>query len=457
MKKLSVIFFILLTFFVRMMANSSEIKIPEWHKKVLKNGVKLVSLYTEKIPMVSINLIIPSGSALDPPGKEGLARLTARMLLKGTKNRDEERIAFDVEFLGGSLETYSSQDYSAISAEFMSKDVLKAIEIFFDVLLNPIFPEEEFKKEKERAMDLLKQEKDNPSLIASKEFFQFLFKDHPYAHSSIGSEETIEKIKLEDAIDFYKKRFIPNGSVFVIVGNFDKSSIGKIENSLNMWKDRKTGLEPIKKLEEILERRILIVDDPDQTQSQIRIGRISFVSKKDPDFPAAVLANTILGGGFTSRLVNEVRVNRGLTYGINSSFVNYKSGGVFLVSTFTKNKSTLETIKIIIDELKKFKETSVTDAELEGAKNYITGQFPRGLETNNKLASQIGEIEFFNYPPEILKNFLTEIKKVTKDDIQRVSQKHFDLGNFTLLVLSNAKEVEEDLKELGKYEVKRMK
>lgn len=439
------------------MASPSEIKIPEWNKKVLKNGAKLVSLPSEKIPMVSINLMIPAGSTFDPPGKEGLARLTAKMLLKGTKNRDEEKIAFDVEFLGGYLETYSSQDYSLISSEFMSKDISKAIEIFFDVLLNPTFPEQEFKKEKERAIDLLRQEKDNPSLIASKEFFQFLFMDHPYAHSSIGSEETIEKIHLEDVVNFYNKRFIPDGSVFVMVGNFDKSSIVKIENYLNLWKDKKARLEPIKKLEEIPERRMSVIDDPDQTQSQIRMGRISFISKKDPDFPAVVVANTILGGGFTSRLVNEVRVNRGLTYGINSSFINYKNGGAFLISTFTKNKSTLETIKIIIDEVKKFKESSVSDAELEGAKNYITGQFPRGLETNNKLASQIGEIEFFDYPQEILKNFLIGIKKVTKEDVQRVSKKYFDLEKFTLLVLGNAKEIEKDLKELGKYEVKKIK
>ncbi len=450
--KLTIIVFLLLVVFSNLIL-ASEIKLPPYQKSSLGNDLTLLVMENKKLPLVNFRLVIKAGSVYDPVGKEGLANLTATLIRKGTKAKSFEQISEEIEFVGGSLNSGASPDYAFISGEFLSKDVDLALHLLSDILLNSVFSQEEFEREKELTLAGLQEEKDDPSTIATKAFYQFLFEKNPYSHPVDGTETSLKNITREDVVNFYKKYFVPQYSILTLVGDFSSQTVKqKVENALAGWQKSNSNVVKISPPAKFKGRKLLIVEKPDVTQTQIRIGNIS-VPRNNPDYFPVVVANTILGGGFSSRLVNEIRVNQGLTYGVSSRFNMFKETGAYVISTFTKNKTTRKTIDVALAEVKKFREKGVSSDELAGAKNYLKGLFPSRLQTPEALASQISDIEFYNLDSKYVDTYMQKIDAVTLDDIKRVANKYFDYQDVVFVVVTNPKETKKDLEGLGKIEM----
>ena len=300
----------------------------------------------------------------------------------------------------------------------------------------------------------IKQQKDDPESVAEEKFRKFLFGDHPYGQPNEGTEESITKLTREDIVTFHKKYYVPNNAVLAVVGDVKSSAaIKKVKARFSQWRGAKVTPPSFSEPPPIKGYHILLVDKPDLTQTYIKVGHLG-IQRKNPDYFAVRVMNYILGGGgFASRLMDEVRAKRGLTYGIRCNFDSYKLRGAYEVSTFTRNDSTAAAIQAIIEQIKRMRAGEVTDKELEDTKSFYNGYFPLQFETPEQIATQILNVELYDLGKDYIKNFRKNIKAVTKKDVLRVAQKYLDPDNLKLVVVSKAEDVKSSLEPLGTVEV----
>jgi len=361
---------------------AQEIKLPPIRKATLDNGLKVIVIEHHELPVVAFRLVIKSGSSVDPPGKAGLADFTARLLRKGTKTRSATQIAEEIDFVGGSLSAGADRDASFVSSRVLVKHFDVGLDLLSDVVLNPTFTEDEIERLRKQTLAGIKQKKDDPESVAEDKFREFLFGDHPYGQPVEGTEESISAITREDVVQFHRKYYVPNNAILAVVGDVKGDEVlKKVKAKFSRWKGGEVPSPSFTQPPPIKGYQILLVDKPDLTQTYIKVGHLG-IERKNPDYFAVRVMNYILGGGgFASRLMDEVRSKRGLTYGISSNFDRYKLRGAFEVSTFTRNDSTAPAIHAIIEQIKRIRTEEVTDKELADTKSFYTGYFPLQFKT----------------------------------------------------------------------------
>jgi len=430
-----------------------QIPVGAYNRTILQNGLPVLMFKQRSLPLVYIYLLIKGGSSSDTSGKEGLAFLTASMLKKGTKSRSLYKLVNEIESLGGYLQSSAGKDYSYISAEYLSKNFIDGLELFTDVLYHPVFEDKEIVKEKRQIIGQIYSYYDNPQILATLFFSRFLFGSHPYAKPVSGTEKTVQAIEHKQILQFYQSHYIPNNSILAVVGDIDDNSHNtEIESLFESWERKSLPKNCSTSADNLEKMRIIIIDKPDVTQSQIRIGRLG-INRRHPDYFAIKVANTIFGGSFTSRLVDQVRVNRGLTYNINSRFSAPFHKGEFKISTFTKIDKTEETIRIILEEMEKFCEESLDNDTIRNTKQYLIGQFTTQIETADDIARHLADIEFYQMPKDYLSEYVDKIKNITTDDIKRVLKENFCTDNLLILVLSKGEKIKKSLEKFGPVEV----
>jgi len=403
---------------------------------ILDNGIILLVTETHTLPMVNISMAVKTGAIYDPPGKGGVARLTASLLDEGTKTRTSQQIAGEIDFIGGSLSTSGGMDYSSASLVVLKKDIATGLALLSDILINPVFPEEEVERKKKETLAAIMSERDDPGSVASKAFYKAVFSSHPYGAPAEGDEETIPKISREDLVSFYQKYYRPNNTIIAVVGDVDlKEAVALIEGHFKSWEKKEGQFPDIPPVERLTKRDSILIDKS-ITQANILLGHTG-ISRDNPDFYAVYVMNYILGGGgFSSRLTKEIRDNKGLAYGVYSRFDLNKQPGAFAVSIQTKNETARVAIDNILTELKRIREEQVADEELREAKDYLTGSFPLKLDTNAKIASYVVFMEFYNLGLDYFDQYLKRIEAVTKEDILRVAKKYIDTENFVTVAVA---------------------
>jgi zinc protease len=438
-------------------AGPKKVTLPSYEHYTLENGLEVCVMETSELPLVTMRLLIPVGSAHDISGREGIANLTARMLMKGAAGRTAEEISESIEDMGGTLEAEATRDYTLVTGDFMSRDLEKALGIISNVVLRPDFPGEEHEREKSIVSAEIRSAKERSYYYATRQFIWSLGGDHPYAHPVDGSEKSIASIARQDIVDFHEENYGPAGAILAVVGDVDaKKTMKMVKKQLGGWK----GASVRSKVPKLAEKRysgrkIIVVDKPDATQSQIRIGNIA-VGRDTPYYFQLRVANTILGGGFTSRLMKEIRVVRGLSYGARSILRQLKEGGVFYVFTYTKNETLREALDVALEELEKLRTVAVDAEELESSERYISGLFPFQLETNSQLARWLTELSFYGLGKEFVENYRSDIDAVTSEEVQEVARKYFHLDDCMILLITNYEEVKGQLEGLGKIDVVEM-
>ncbi len=411
----------------------------EVSRTTLPNG--LVVLHSEKhnLPIVMLTLLIKVGQINEPEEKAGLAHLTAELLTEGTKHRKSVEISEEIEFIGASLGASAERDYTTISLSVLKKDILKGFELFSDILLNPVFPQDEIERNRELIKGFLRQQEEDPSFLAGRAFKQEVFGEHPYGRLIEGYFETIDRIKKKDVSGFHAAYFLPNNSILSVVGDLTAEELGMlIEKYLSDW--RRADI-PFRRLNGVSERREkrLVTIDKDLTQANIILGNLG-ISRDNPDYYAVLVMNYILGGGgFTSRLMQSIREEKGLAYDVHSFFSSYKQGGMFQVGVQTKNESANTVIHELLKQINRIREEKVTDQELSDAKSYLTGSFPRMLDTNRKIADFLALVEFYDLGLDYVEKYPQYINAITKDDVLRVARKYLDIEKYVLVVVADQK------------------
>ncbi len=412
------------------------------NKKILPNGLTVLHSEKHNLPIVMITMIVKAGLLDEPKEKAGLAHLTAELLDEGTKSRKSAEISEEIEFIGAGLGASAGGDYTTITLSVLKKDIENGFEIFSDIILNPVFPQEELNRKRELIKGSLKQMEEDPSFLAERSFNKEVFGEHPYGRLVEGSTETLSEITREDLLRFHSKYFIPNNAMLSVVGDLTPAELNSlIEKYLDPWKIAELPERKIHPMNEEKTKKAVKINR-DVTQATIIIGHLG-ISRDNPDYYAVSVMNYILGsGGFSSRLMQKIRDELGLAYDVRSFFTTSKEKGLFQAEVQTKNESANTATEEILKQIEKIREEKVSDEELSGAKDYLTGSFPRRLDTSRKIADFLATVEFYNLGLDYAEKYVSFINAVTKEDVQRVAGKYLDAENFVLIVVANQKKAE---------------
>lgn len=464
------------------LADVAPLAVPPVQEFVLDNGLVVLVFENHQIPYAAFRFMAKSGSIQDPSDKAGLASMMTTLLTYGTKNFTEQQINDTIDGMGASLQASSSsqaiQVYGDVTT-IQSANVESFFSIFSDVIRNPIFPEDAVEKVKKRQLGGLAQMKDNTSSLADRAMYMLLFEGHPLGDPTSGHPATISALTRQDIANCHRRYVIPEHSVLGIAGDVDPTQIvelakrflgdtswgencppgetgcgkrvcvpGELPNTCKAFvlgdeqvenkilvgpkvapKQPKSGL------------RIVVVDKQDASLSQVqwRMGRQNTVTYHDPDWPAFRLATQLLGGDFTARLNQVLRVKEGLTYGARLS-VSHGSHltGPIAVSTYVKPGDLRRAVELTLAELDRIRSEDVDTAEVVSFQSKIIESLPFRFETAQHILSEHMELRADNMPVSFLEQFPVQIAKVSAENIKEVAQKTIPVDGLLLVAVANA-------------------
>ena len=445
MKNVSKIFLVISVFCVGVFAQTTppepsapkSVKIPAVKAKTLPNKLQVVVVERKNVPLVTVQLLVKSGAEIEGKSKAGLADMTASLLTKGTTTRTATQIAEQMEFLGGSIDTGAGWNNSVVTINVMADKLDQAMTIMADAVLNPAFKQDEIDLLKSQTLDGLNFNLKQPGFLANYVASAYSFNEHPAG----GTPESINAIKRNDIVKFHKGYFYPNNAVLIFTGDITAEKANSLaQKFFSNWKNPdKDGVntvmrESVPKNDAIV-KRILVVDLPESGQAAVTYGKeLENIgrTKKDYYFPASVL-NSVLGGGYSSRLNQEIRIKRGLSYGAGSSFAwrEYKSN--FGTRTQTKNESAAEVAELVLAEIKKLSDGAIPDTELNPRKLVLNGTFGRNLETTGGLAGAIADLYSFGLPTSELNTYMNSVNAVSNANIQKFAGENLKGGDIIIV------------------------
>jgi len=423
-----------------------ETQVPQAVEKTLANGLRVIVVPKPGIPLVAARIMIKAGAAADPEGRDGLAQLTATVVTKGTKTRTAEEIARGVEALGATMNASAGWDNSAIDVSVMSSNLSRVLEYVGDVVRNPTFPKEEVDRERTRAIDSLQVTLQEPSAIASLVASRLVFGDAPYAHNLEGLPSTVQKIRREDLVTFHRAHYRPENAVLVFSGDVSAdAAFALAERVFGGWKRGKGTRETVAGGQDARPPRVVVIDMPEAGQSAVVVARRG-IRRTDPAYMQAMVANAVLGGGYSSRLNQKIRIERGLSYGAESAFEARAQAGPFTASAQTKHESVPEVIGIITSEVKGLSENDVPQTELLPRKAALIGSFVFSLETTSGIVNRISALALHGLPLSDVNRYIANVQAVTAEDVRRFATSSLGGNDFSIVVAGNAKEFIEPLR-----------
>ncbi len=426
-----------------------------WPKRTrakLPNGMEVVLAEAHSIPKFHGELFFRSGEALVSDRSVGLADMTSTVLRTGTAKRTSRQIEEDLRRLGADLGTSSGQDTSAISFAGLSEFAEPLLELVNELAREASFPEPEFERERRQKLEEVKLERTSPGFLAGERLRKVLFGSHPYARVS-PSEEQVVAYKREDLERVYREIYTSENALLVLVGDFDPQSMLKlVEKIFASWTGKKPLAKDAPPLPKLEGRHVYLVHNPGSVQTQILTG-CHAITRKNPDWIRLGLANSLYGGAFNSRLVMNIREDKGYTYSPRSGVSALKQHGYFSVSAAVRNEVVAASLTEIFYELDKLRSLPVPASELADAQNYLTGLFSMGLATQEGLLSQFSTVELNELPSNYLETYRDNVRGLTSADLLAATRKYFDSANMKIVVVGDRAQIEEQASLFGEVHV----
>jgi zinc protease len=429
---------------------------PKFVRRTLSNGIDTWIAPWKTLPLVSVRLVIPAGTADDPREKSGLATLTAALLDKGTTGRTATELAESLEVLGVTLGARASADNIAIGFSTVVRNLEPVLKLVDEVLTSPRFDPKDFDRERRLQLAGLIQGPDSVNWIAGRAFPVLVYgAGHPYGNPAPGYRESVEGLTLDDVRRFHATHLGPKGATLIVVGDVEPDAlIATLESTLGGWKPRGEGAEPRPSPEAragVEPGAIAFVDKPGAVQSVVTIGR-PWAERSDPRYYAARLGNRILGADFLSRLNQNLREKNGFTYGAGSSFRFRRSGSLWTVSTQVRTDATAPALKEALGELDALAGGGgrpFTPEEITTALEADTRSFPSTFESPGSIAGILAEMAEFRLPPDYLDTILDRLHATRPEEIARTMAEVVAPGERVVLIVGDRKAVEPKLRELG--------
>ncbi len=402
-------------------------------ERTLPNGLRIIVTRQAVVPKVSVTLTILSGLANDPAGMAGLATMTGEIIQEGTKTRTSRDIRRQAFGMGGTLSAAASQDYTSITARGLSEFAPGLIDLVADVAINPTFPEQEVSILKQQHLQALEQEQASPQFVANREFRAHLFGEHPYARVS-ETVESIQGVNRERLGTYHHDYYRPNNAFLLVVGDVEPEPVvAAATKAFGAWPklaDAPTKTVPQPTLEG---RHVYFVQRPNSVQSSISIGNFT-VKRSDPHWYEMQLANTIFGGAFNSRIVRNIREEKGYTYSPSSLFQAFRQAGFYKFDADVRNAVTGPTLVEVFKEIDKMRAEGSQGEELNGAKQYMRGLFPYQTSSQAGLAAVLNTVYVFGLPKDYPETYRAKITAITPDQVKAGAAELFGSGSVVVIV-----------------------
>lgn len=423
-------------------SNVEPIQLPPIKTVTLENGLKVIVIEQPSLPIVQFALRVRVGAIHEPTDRTGLATFTASMLRQGTTNRSADEISEAIDFVGGSLGASADVERTDVTARVLKKDLQVGLDLLADIVQNPNFPEKEMGIIRNQLIADVRSTQDDPESLASAHLDFALFGTiHPLGRAM--SEQSLNAITRDDLVTFHGMYYRPNNSVLAVAGDVKADEvITLVKQAFGAWQKADIPPAPLPEPVKLQGYKVRFVHKPGQTQTHIEIGHFG-LAVTDPDYIPTVLANYVLGGGaFSSRLLQIIRSKAGKTYSIFSYFPSYSFPGYFRISTFTRNEQAFETLQMILDEFKKFKENGITQEELQAAQDNIAGSYILRLETISGLTTTVLNNDFYGFGMDRSKNWRKLVRSVSLEQANQAIKDRFDPDNLAIVLLSDIKTLE---------------
>ena len=422
-----------------------EVTVPQPAERTLANGLRVIVVQKKGVPLVSARLLVKSGAEQDPPGLEGLAQATATVLTKGTPTRSAEQIARGVEALGATMESAGNWDYSNVDLSVLSTRFAQAMDFLADSVKNATFAEQEVEREREMGLDALSVAMEQPRSLASFVASRVMFGSGPYGHYAGGTVASLQAIKRSDIVSFHRAHYRPENAVLIIGGDITpQTAFTLAEKLFGTWKRSSTAASSTAVKADLPAPRVVVVDMPEAGQAAVVIARPG-LKRVDKQFFSAIVANSVLGGGYSSRLNQEIRIKRGLSYGAGSSFELRREVGPFIARAETKNESAAEVASIMIDELHRLGADHVPENELTPRKAVLIGGFGRSLETSGGLVERLATLALYDLDLSEINRFVSGVQGVNADALQQFAKSQL-AGDLSVVIVGDAKKFIDSLK-----------
>ena len=424
-----------------------KLAFPAYSEMKMKNGLDVVVVEHHEQPVASIWLAVKAGSVLDPEGKSSLASFTSALVNKGTKDKDSKKLAEWIESVGGQFSANTDEDGTIFTLSVLKEYLPTAYEYLSDVILNPTFPQDEFDEEAKRAKTGIELEKSDPDRMADRHFHEVVYGGHPYATNP--TTESVESVTRDDVVAFHQKNYVTNNALLFVVGDVKKGEVkSDVEKYFGAWTTGTPDQPAYTASPERTARNIALYHRPGSVQTSVMVGQLG-LKPTDPDWPAVAVANRILGGGATGRLFMDLREKHGWTYGAYSTFTKRVDTGYFDADANCRTEVTDSALTAMLANVDRIVNEPVTQAELDGAKSYLVGNFPTTIETPAQIAAQVGQVKLLGLDKTYLENYRKEVAKVTVADVQAAMKKHLSPDKMAIVLVGDATAIKDKVEPIA--------
>jgi zinc protease len=418
------------------------VTLPTPTERRLPNGLRVIVVPKRGTGLVSVVLSVKgAGAAGDPADKAGLANFTASLLTRGTSTRSATQIAREIEELGGTLAAGAGWDSATVNLSVLRANLAAGLAVMADVTLHPSFRPEEVARRRAQALDDLKVSLEDPDTLARLAASRVVFGSAEYGHSLEGTPQSLPRLTRTDAASFYARRFGAPNAALVFGGDITpEEAFALAEKEFDAWRggvparDAATTRRPAPPLA----GQVVVIDKPDAGQAAVVVAR-STVTRSAQNYYAVLLANDVLGGGYSSRLNQEVRVRRGLAYGAGSYVAARRRAGLFVASSQTKNESAAEVARLMLDELRRLVTAPPTEGALATRKAAASGEYARALESGGGLAAQTAALAALEVPLSDLAGYLSRVQAVSVSEAVQAAASRLPVAGTSVVIVGDAR------------------
>ena len=425
------------------------------HRATLENGLHVVILEDPRLPRVVLGMAFRRGEAMLPPESAGLASFTAALMERGAGDRDALAMAEATDRLGAALSVTAGWDSLSAVTSGLSRDQGELFDLLADVVLRPRFDAAEATRERGETLASLEQAKADPNTLTSWYIASAVYEGHRFGLPLSGTPATVARLDAAAARDFYARVVMPNDGVFFASGDVEAGPLlEQVREHFGAWAPgtlADPGAPPASPAPPA--RRIVLVDRPEMVQARIALSHDGISRSSDDRVPAALMNSVVGGSGFSSRMMETLRTNEGLTYSVWSDYALRRSPGPFVVSTFTVVPKTRRVIDLVLGELERGRREPPGEGELSWARTLAIGNFAMGLETSTAVVQSLVDLDIYALPEDSLDTFRSRVRAVTPEDVVRVAQQYLHPERAAIVVIGPAKEIAPQLEGLGPVEI----
>lgn len=413
--------------------------LPKPAETTLPNGLRVIVARSSDLPLVTADLTVRTGAWADPPGLAGAANLMAGMLTEGTKTRSAQAIAREVESLGASLSSGGGLESSSVTLSALPDTLPKALGIMADVARNPAFAAEELQRQRDQALDGLRVAYQQPGAVAGFAAAPVVFGGTPFGHTPQGTPASLTRIQTRDLARLHAAAFRPDNAVLVLTGDITPDQgFALARQAFGDWARPATPLAPPPAIRPTGAPRAVGIDIPGTGQASVNVLKPA-IARDDPDYYPAIVATTVLGGGYSARLNQEIRIKRGLSYGARAGLSTARTTGTFRASAQTKNESAAEVLDLINAEMARLASEPAGADELTARKSVLVGGYGRELATSGGLADILGDLALYGVPLDEISRYTGKVEAVGPGQVQAFAKRVLDPTRSSVIVAGDAK------------------